>query len=118
MNAPTQFSFVRTCLSTPRKMRSELGCCDHGIGDDEKELQRFSEALKASLDANAMPGSGLQVSGGAGGRAKARRRHLFLEMVAESRSHSQMGNPGLAASFQMQTDLAAADVEKGRAAVR
>src|SRR5580704_16274849 len=104
MNALTQFSFVRTCLSTPRKMRSELGCCDHGIGDDEKELQRFSEALKASLDANAMPGSGLQVSGGAGGRAKARRRHLFLEMVAESRSHSQMGNPGLAASFQMQAD--------------
>jgi tetratricopeptide (TPR) repeat protein len=33
-------------------------------------------------------------------------------------TYSNMGNPALAASFQKQADMAAADVEKARAAAR
>ena len=121
------------------QMRSELGCCYHGIGDDEKALECFSEALKASLDADAMPGYQINLANignihlrrGEYSAAVSRYQEALEiarklgDTISVSKwlrnlalTYSQMGNPALAASFQRQADMATADVEKARAAVR
>jgi tetratricopeptide (TPR) repeat protein len=121
------------------QMRSELGCCYHGIGDDEKAMEYFSESLKACLDADAMPGYQINLAN-IGNIHLARGEYaaaisMYQEALEIARklgdtisvskwlrnlalTYSHMGNPALAANFQRQADVASAEVEKARAAVR
>ena len=120
-------------------MRSELACCHLALGQVDTASGYFARALKASRDAGALASLHIDLANMGclhllRGEYAAAISH-FQETLQIARelgdsisvskwlgnlalTYSHIGNPPLAAGFQKQSDRAAADVEKARAAVR
>jgi tetratricopeptide (TPR) repeat protein len=120
-------------------MRSELGCCHFALHQNEKAFDYFTYAIRVSREAGALASLHIDL-------ANMGCWHLCRAEYAAAVTHFQealqiarelgdsisvskwlgnlaltyyhMGNPALAASFQKQADMAVANVEKARAAVR
>jgi tetratricopeptide (TPR) repeat protein len=120
-------------------MRSELGCCHFALGRDDKAFGYFIYALQTSRESGALASLHIDLANMGclhlhRGEYAAAISH-FQEALQIARdlgdsisvskwlgnlalTYSHMGNPALAANFQRQADMAAAEVEKARAAVR
>lgn len=118
------------------QMRSELGCCYYGLGEDERALECFVESLKASLNADGMPGYQINLAnignihlrrGEYAAAISSYQQALEIarklgDQISVSKwlnnlalTYQQMGNLELAERFRTEADQVARKVDAARA---